>query len=128
MLSGLSLVATKLFTDSIWSPTILSFEKYDLRTEVAKVFSQTGGYRAMTSLEKSRDGDINVTIPTVSGSIPIVILMKALGMSKDNEIHDAIFSYREMDPIIYYNIEPETVGIVTFMSPSLDFSSDVMAL
>ncbi|MCL4356337.1 MAG: DNA-directed RNA polymerase subunit B'', partial [Candidatus Thermoplasmatota archaeon] len=80
-------------------------EKYDVRTEVAKVFSQTGGYRAMTSLEKSRDGDINVTIPTVSGSIPIVILMKALGMSKDNEIHDAIFSYREMDPIIYYNIE-----------------------
>jgi DNA-directed RNA polymerase subunit B len=80
-------------------------EKYDVRTEVAKVFSQTGGYRAMTSLEKSRDGDINVTIPTVSGSIPIVILIKALGMQKDNEIHDAIYSYREMDPIIYYNIE-----------------------
>ncbi|MCL4345377.1 MAG: DNA-directed RNA polymerase subunit B [Candidatus Thermoplasmatota archaeon] len=80
-------------------------EKYETRTEVAKVFSQAGGYRAMTSLEKSRDGDINVNIPTISGAIPIVILMKALGMEKDKDIHDAIHSTDEMDPIIFYNIE-----------------------
>ena len=80
-------------------------EKYETQVEIAKVFSQAGGYRAMTALEKSRDGDINVSIPSVPGSIPLVILMKALGMEKDNEIHDAIFSVSGMNPIIYYNLE-----------------------
>ncbi len=80
-------------------------EKYETQVEIAKVFSQAGGYRAMTALEKSRDGDINVTIPSVPGSIPLVILMKALGMPKDNEIHDAIVSDIRMNPIVYFNIE-----------------------
>lgn len=80
-------------------------DKYETQVEIAKVFSQAGGYRAMTALEKSRDGDINVTIPTVPGSIPVVILMKALGMQKDNEIHDAIVSDQRMNPIVFYNLE-----------------------
>lgn len=80
-------------------------EKYDTRVEVAKVFSQTGGYRALTSLEKSSEGIINVSIPSVAGTVPLVILMKALGMEKDNEIHESIFSRNEMDPIIYANLE-----------------------
>ncbi len=80
-------------------------EKYDARVEVAKVFSQTGGYRALTSLEKSSEGIINVSIPSVAGTVPLVILMKALGMEKDNEIHESIFSIHNMDPIIYANLE-----------------------
>ncbi|EQD65674.1 DNA-directed RNA polymerase, beta subunit, partial [mine drainage metagenome] len=80
-------------------------EKYDNRVEVAKVFSQTGGYRALTSIEKSSEGIINVSIPSVAGTVPLVILMKALGMEKDNEIHESIFSIIEMDPIIYANLE-----------------------
>lgn len=80
-------------------------EKYDSRVEVAKVFSQKGGFRALTAMEKSSDGMINVTIPSVAGSIPLAILMKALGLEKDKEIHDSIVSAPEMEPIIYANLE-----------------------
>ncbi len=84
---------------------IESEEKYETRVEVAKVFSQKGGFRALTSLEKGNDGIINVSIPSVAGTIPLVILMRTLGMQKDVEIHDAIRSVPEMEPIIYANIE-----------------------
>jgi DNA-directed RNA polymerase subunit B len=80
-------------------------EKYEAKVEVAKVFSQKSGFRALTSMEKGNDGVINVSIPSVAGTVPLVILMKALGMGKDVEIHDAIKSVAEMDPIIYANIE-----------------------
>ncbi len=80
-------------------------EKYDSRVEVAKIFSQKSGFRALISMEKSSDGIINVSIPTVAGTIPLVILMKALGMERDVDVHNAIFSDMRMDPIIYANIE-----------------------
>ena len=80
-------------------------EKYESRVEVAKVFSQKAGFRALTSMEKGTDGIINVSIPSVAGPIPLVILMKALGMEKEVSIHDSISSARAMEPIIYANIE-----------------------
>ncbi len=80
-------------------------EKYDTRVEVAKVFSQKGGFRALISMEKGNDGIINVSIPTVAGAVPLVILMKALGIEKDVDIHNAIYSDIRMDPLIYANIE-----------------------
>ncbi len=80
-------------------------EKYDSKVEVAKIFSQKGGFRALISMEKGNDGIINVSIPTVAGAVPLVILMKALGIEKDVDIHDSIYSDMRMDPIIYANIE-----------------------
>ncbi|MEM0139459.1 MAG: DNA-directed RNA polymerase subunit B [Ferroplasma sp.] len=80
-------------------------EKYDSRVEVAKIFSQKSGFRALISMEKGGDGIINVSIPTVAGTVPLVILMKALGMDRDVDVHDSIFSDSRMDPIIYANIE-----------------------
>lgn len=80
-------------------------EKYETFIEIAKVFSQSNGYRAMTSVEKGRDGLLTVSIPTVPGNIPLVIIMKALGMEKDNDIFNAIYSSDGMIPIIYYNLE-----------------------
>ncbi len=82
-----------------------SEEKYESKVEVAKVFSQKGGFRALTSMEKGSDGIINVSIPSVAGAIPLAILMKALGMGKDKDIHDSISSSREMEPLIYANLE-----------------------
>ncbi len=80
-------------------------EKYDSRVEVAKIFSQKSGFRALISMEKGSDGIINVSIPTVAGTIPLVILMKALGIDKDVDIHEAIYTDPRMDPLIYANIE-----------------------
>src|SRR6266550_4639846 len=66
-------------------------ERYGRKVEVAKVFSQKEGYRALTLMEKKKDSQI--------------ILMKALGMEKDEEIYNAVVSTPEMANIVYANIE-----------------------
>ena len=80
-------------------------ERYGREVPIAKVFSQKEGYRALTLVEMKKDGVLVVTVPTASGQIPLVILMKALGMETDRDIHDAISSAPEMDNIVYANIE-----------------------
>jgi len=80
-------------------------ERYDTKIEVAKIFSQRRGYRALTTVEKRKDGIIHVSVPAVSGSIPLVIMMKALGMEDDEEIYNAIVSDERMSPIVLANIE-----------------------
>ena len=80
-------------------------ERYGTKIEVAKVFSQREGYRALTLVEKKKDGMLMVTVPAASGQIPLIALMKALGMESDAEIYDAIVSVPEMANIVYANIE-----------------------
>ena len=80
-------------------------ERYGTQLEVAKVFSQKEGYRALTLVEKKKDSILMVTVPAASGQIPLVALMKALGMENDKDIYDAIVSVPEMANIVYANIE-----------------------
>jgi DNA-directed RNA polymerase subunit B len=80
-------------------------ERYGKKVEVAKVFSQKEGYRALTLMEKKKDGMLMVSVPTASGQIPLIILMKALGMESDEDIFTAVVSDPEMRNIIYANIE-----------------------
>ncbi len=80
-------------------------ERYNTVVEVAKVFSQRGGYRALTTMEKKSDGIIMVSVPAVAGSIPLVVLMKALGLEKDEDIYKAIVSNERMSVIVLANIE-----------------------
>jgi len=80
-------------------------ERYGRKVEVAKVFSQKEGYRALTLMEKKKDSQLIVSVPTASGQIPLIILMKALGMEKDEEIYNAVVSTPEMANIVYANIE-----------------------
>jgi DNA-directed RNA polymerase subunit B" len=75
-------------------------EKYQKVTEVAKVFSKRGGFRALVTVERDRDGMIGVSFPSVPGTIPFVILMKALGVETDQEIVKTISE----DPEILQNI------------------------
>jgi DNA-directed RNA polymerase subunit B len=80
-------------------------ERYGRAIEVAKVFSQREGYRALTFIEKRKDGILIASIPTASGQIPLVILMKALGMEDDEDIANAIVSDPKMLNIVLANIE-----------------------
>lgn len=80
-------------------------ERYGSRIEVAKVFSQKEGYRALTLMEKKKDGMLMVSVPAVSGQIPLIALMKALGMEDDEDIFKAIVSVPAMQNIVYANIE-----------------------
>ena len=80
-------------------------ERYGTRMEVAKVFSQREGYRALTLMEKKRDGVLMVSIAAATGQIPLIILMRALGMESDEQIYNAIVSDPQMANLVYANIE-----------------------
>lgn len=85
--------------------------RYGTAVEVAKVFSQHEGYRALVIVEKKKDGTIMVSVPAASGQIPIVVLLRALGMESDEEIVHAVGGTRNpehstlMEPYILSNIE-----------------------
>lgn len=85
--------------------------RYGTHVEVAKVFSQHEGYRALVIVEKKKDGTLMVSVPAASGQIPIVVLLRALGMENDEEIVNAIGGTRNpehsklMEPYILSNIE-----------------------
>lgn len=83
-------------------------ERYGTRVEAAKVFSTRDGYRSLTMVEKKKDGLLTVTVPATNSSIPLVAMMKALGMESDKEIYDIIVSSEEMSNIVYANIESST--------------------
>ncbi|AGB05258.1 DNA-directed RNA polymerase subunit B [Aciduliprofundum sp. MAR08-339] len=80
-------------------------ERYNTVVETAKVFSQRRGYRALTIMEKKNDGILVVSVPAVAGTIPLVILMKALGLERDEDIYKAIVSDEKMSVIALANIE-----------------------
>jgi DNA-directed RNA polymerase subunit B len=80
-------------------------ERYGTSLHVAKVFSQKEGYRALTLMETKKDGILAVSVPAASGQIPLIVLMKALGMENDEEIYKSIVSDPQMANIVYANIE-----------------------
>src|SRR4030042_3006949 len=79
--------------------------RYGRDIEVAKVFSQKEGYRALTVVEKKNDGMLMVSLPTTYGQIPLMILLRALGMENDEEIVDVISVDPKMEPYVLANIE-----------------------
>ncbi len=79
--------------------------RYGRDVEVAKVFSQREGYRALTVVEKKKDGMLMVSLPTTYGQIPLMILLRALGMENDEEIVDVISVDPKMEPYVLANIE-----------------------
>ena len=79
--------------------------RYGRSIEVAKVFSQKEGYRALTVVEKKKDGMLMVSLPTTYGQIPLMILLRSLGMENDEEIVDVISVDPKMEPYVLANIE-----------------------
>jgi DNA-directed RNA polymerase subunit B len=89
--------------------------RYGVDVEVAKIFSQREGYRALTSVEKRKDGMLMVSLPTTYGQIPLMVLLRALGMENDEEIVDVICVDPRMEPYVLANIEEcaKEYGITT---------------
>ena len=92
-----------------------SEQRYQRQTELAKVFSQREGFRALTVVEKKKDGILQVSIPVASGQVPLAVLMMALGMESADDIMQAITNDPEMQNLILANIEEihSTEGIYT---------------
>lgn len=68
----------------------------------AKVYSSIVGYRAKLELIMRQDGSVAAKIPGSPVDIPLVILMRALGLESDKEIADAV----SLKPVIQDELEP----------------------
>jgi DNA-directed RNA polymerase subunit B" len=80
-------------------------ERYSKISEVAKVFSRKSGFRALVTVERSRDGLLEVAFPSVPGSIPFIILVRALGLETDQEIVSTISEDPEILQDVIQNLE-----------------------
>jgi DNA-directed RNA polymerase subunit B len=62
----------------------------------AKIFSTTVGFRARIQVQLKTDGGVEVSLPGVPTKIPLVILMRALGLESDKEIAEAVSVEKEI--------------------------------
>jgi DNA-directed RNA polymerase beta subunit len=83
-------------------------KRYGRQVPVAKVFSQREGYRALVIVEMQKDQTLNVSVPSSSGQVPLVVLLRGLGMESDEDIVNAIVTDDEMMPYVLANIEDST--------------------
>jgi DNA-directed RNA polymerase subunit B len=62
----------------------------------AKMFSTTVGFRARIELKIKADGAIYVSMPGVPSEVPLIVVMRALGLESDKEIAEAVSMEKEM--------------------------------
>jgi DNA-directed RNA polymerase subunit B len=65
-------------------------------THEAKVFSTSQGFRAPVTLERRRDGELRLSFPSVPGKIPLVIILRALGIVKDRALMELVSDDNEL--------------------------------
>jgi len=61
-----------------------------------KMFSTTVGFRARIELKIKSDGAIYVSMPGVPSEVPLVVVMRALGLESDKEIAEAVSVEKEI--------------------------------
>jgi DNA-directed RNA polymerase subunit B" len=85
-------------------------ERYGEKIEIAKVFSQRRGYRALVVVEKNRDSILEVSFPSVSGKLNFVTLQKALGLETDEDIIKSVSDNPEIVKYMIENLEQAEVA------------------
>ncbi|KXA89684.1 DNA-directed RNA polymerase subunit B, partial [candidate division MSBL1 archaeon SCGC-AAA259D14] len=88
-------------------------------TQVAKVFSSRSGFRALAVVERKKDALIHVSLPSVPGNIPFVVMMRALGLESDKEIVNAVSEDPDISKEFIENLQEETE--VRSQEEALDF-------
>lgn len=83
--------------------------RYGKSNEVAKVFSQRAGYRALIVVERGKNNVLEVSFPQIPKSIPFVTLIKALGVETDQEIVTMVSNEPEVMKFMLENIEVSEV-------------------
>lgn len=79
--------------------------RYGDSIEVAKVFSQRKGYRALTIVERNRKSILEVSFPSISGRLNFITLERALGLKTDEDIVNAVSDDPEIVKFILENLE-----------------------
>ncbi|VVB85648.1 DNA-directed RNA polymerase subunit B'' [uncultured archaeon] len=85
-------------------------ERYGENIEVAKVFSQRRGYRALVVVERNRKSILEVSFPSISGRINFVTLMRSLGIETDLDIVNAVSNDPEIVKFMLENLEEAEVA------------------
>jgi DNA-directed RNA polymerase subunit B" len=80
-------------------------ERYNERIYVAKVFSQFRGYRALVVVERNKKNLLEVSFPSVAGHLKFVDLMRALGLTNDQEVVNAVSTDEEILTFMMQNLE-----------------------
>ena len=80
-------------------------ERYNERIYVAKVFSQFRGYRALVVVERNKKNLLEVSFPSVAGHLKFVDLMRALGMTNDQEVVNAVSTDEDILTFMMQNLE-----------------------
>jgi DNA-directed RNA polymerase subunit B len=79
----------------------------------AKMFSTTVGFRARIELKLKSDGAIYVSMPGVPSEMPLVVVMRALGLESDKEIAESVSLdndiQRELEPTFEKSLGVDTV-------------------
>jgi DNA-directed RNA polymerase subunit B len=78
----------------------------------AKIFSTTVGFRARIELRLKSDGALYVSMPGVPTEIPLVILMRALGLESDKEIAETVSLEKDIQNELEASFE-KAVGVDT---------------
>lgn len=72
-------------------------------TEIARIHSEKDGYIQRHLLERKRDGTILISFANVK-RLPIIVLLKALGLKSDREIVTSISIDEEVEEEFYINL------------------------
>lgn len=78
----------------------------------AKVFSTTVGFRARITVKLKPNNALTVSIPGVPADIPMIILMRALGVEADKEIVEMVSAIEEVQNLLDASFE-ESEGVNT---------------
>ncbi|MEZ0346497.1 MAG: DNA-directed RNA polymerase subunit B [Infirmifilum sp.] len=65
-------------------------------THTAKVFSVAAGYKVPVSVERTKDGMLYVSFPHIPQRVPVVVILRALGLQKDKDIVYAVSNDRDI--------------------------------
>lgn len=71
----------------------------------AKIFSTTVGFRARIELRLKSDGAIYATVPGVPSEVPLVIIMRALGLESDKEIAETVSPSQTLQNLLELSFE-----------------------
>ena len=83
--------------------------RYGDHIEVAKVFSQRRGYRALVVVERGRKSILEVSFPSISGRINFITLMRALAIETDEDIVNVVSNDPEIMKFMFENLEEAEV-------------------
>ena len=74
-------------------------QKIGVTDYVGKIFSEQGSFKIPHSVEKLKDGLFYLTFTRVK-RIPVVLIVKALGLLKDEEIMKSVSQDRQFDEVV----------------------------